>query len=106
LLCQSPFIKEAVVVGTYNEAARDSEPAALILPDLDRAAELLGHRCDEAELEQLLGEWVAEINSDLALYQQIGFYALMDRPFPRDAAGRVSRAAVAAEFERSGRENG
>lgn len=99
LLCQSPFIKEAVVVGTYNEATRDSEAAALILPDNDYAAELLGRRCEEAELEELLGEWVAELNSDLALYQQIGFYAIVEKPFPRDAAGRVLRAAVARGFE-------
>lgn len=105
LLCQSPFIKEAVVVGTYNEAVRDSEAAALILPDTDYAAELFGRRCEEGELEQLLGEWVAELNSDLALYQQIGFYAVVDRPFPRDAAGRVFRAAVAKEFEEARKKN-
>ena len=106
LLCQSPFIREAVVVGTYNEATRDSEAAALILPDTAYAAELFGRRCEEAELEELLGEWVAELNSELALYQQIGFYAITDRPFPRDEAGRVLRAAVAKEFEESKGENG
>ena len=106
LLCQSPFIREAVVVGTYNEATRDSEAAALILPDTAYAAELFGRRCEEAALEELLGEWVAELNSELALYQQIGFYAITDRPFPRDEAGRVLRAAVAKEFEESKGENG
>ena len=105
LLCQSPFIREAVVVGTYNEDTRDSEPAALILPDQDYAAEIMGHRCTVEELEQLMAEWVAELNSDLALYQQIGFFALVEKPFQRDAAGRVLRAAVAREFAAARGEN-
>ncbi|MBQ8357536.1 MAG: AMP-binding protein [Clostridia bacterium] len=90
LLCQSPFIKEAVVVGTLNGETRDSEPAAVILPDETYAA--------EADAEAAIDEWIAQINNELPLYQQIGCYALREKPFPKDAAGRVRRAAVAAEF--------
>ena len=42
MLCQSPFIREAVVVGRLNAETNDSEPVALVLPDLDRAVEMLG----------------------------------------------------------------
>ena len=105
LLCESPLVKEAVVVGTYNEEARDSEIAALILPDADAVAKQLG-ACEAGELEDLIGLWVAELNGGLALYQQIGLYALAERPFLKDAAGRVMRAAVAEEFELAKSEKG
>ncbi|MBE6689800.1 MAG: long-chain fatty acid--CoA ligase [Ruminococcaceae bacterium] len=98
MLCQSPFIKEAVVVGTLNPETRDSEPAAMLLPDTDYALEVLGVNCTEEELEAAIDEWVAELNGELALYQQIAFYVLCDEPFPRDSAGRVRRAEMAKSF--------
>lgn len=101
LLCQSPFIREAVVVGVFNEELRDSEPAALILPDTEYVAELFGEDFSDEDLEGAIDEWIAEINTGLAHYQQIGLYALRAEPFLRDATGRVRRAGLAAEFAKA-----
>ncbi|MBE6702094.1 MAG: long-chain fatty acid--CoA ligase [Ruminococcaceae bacterium] len=100
MLCQSPFVKEAVVVGTLNPETKDSEPAAMILPDLDYTVEVLGENCTEEELEKAIDEWIAELNGELDLYQQISFYVLCEQPFPKDGAGRVRRAEMAKVFQR------
>lgn len=97
LLCQSPLIAEAVVVGVLNPETRDCEPAALIIADQSAAAELLCEGYGDVELEAAIDEWIAQINGDLPLYQQIGLYLLREEPFPRDAGGRVRRAKLARE---------
>ena len=94
MLCQSPLIREAVVVGRHNPKTRDNEPAALLRPDLDRAVEMLGENCTDDELDAAICEWIAELNGELALYQQIGCYVIYDRPFAKDSAGRVRRATM------------
>ena len=98
LLRQSPFIKDAVVVGYPHPETGESEAAALILPDYNYAAEAFATDEGEADLSGTVTEWVATLNGDLAPYQQIGRTVLCTKPFPRDAAGRVRRTAVAREF--------
>ena len=98
MLCQSPFVREAVIVGTVNPETKDIQPAAMLLPDLDYALEVLGNNCTEDELDAAIDEWIAELNGDLALYQQIAFYVLCDQPFPKDSANRVRRAEMAKSF--------
>lgn len=98
MLCQSPLIKEAVVVGVFDSETRDSRPAAMILPDEDYAAELFGRRAAEEEAERMIDEWITEINEGLLPYQRIAVYAFCDTPVPKDAAGRVRRGPVADAF--------
>ncbi len=98
LLCQSPLIKEAAVVGVFDPETRDSRPAAVILPDEDYAVELFGRRAFEEEAESMIDEWIAEINAGLLPYQQIVLYALCEDPLPRDAAGRVRRGLISEVF--------
>lgn len=97
LLCQSPFVREAVVVGVLNPETRDSEPAALILTDDEYVAEVFGDDFGAEDPEGAVDEWIAHINESLEPYQQIGLYALRDKPFPRDSGGRVRRAKLAKE---------
>lgn len=98
LLTQSPFIREAVVVGVLSEDGNDCEPAALIVPDLTHAAEIFGNSFDEVALEGVIDAWIADINACLQPYQQIGLYALRAEPFERDAAGKICRAGLAEMF--------
>ena len=98
LLCQSPFVREAVVVGVLNPETKDSEPAALIITDDDYVAEIFGDDFDLTDPEAAVDEWIAHVNSGLEPYQQIGLYALRDKPFPRDAGGRVLRSKLAKEI--------
>ena len=98
LLTQSPFIREAVVVGVPTEDGSDCEPAALIVPELTHAAEIFGDNFDEVALEGAIDTWIAEINACLQPYQQIGLYALRAEPFERDAAGSICRQGLAEIF--------
>ncbi|MBR2312158.1 MAG: AMP-binding protein [Clostridia bacterium] len=99
LLLQSPLVREAVVVGVRDEEPGDCEPAAMILPDIENAAELFGADYTRETLESAVGEWICEINKGLRDAAQILLFALSDTAFPRDAAGRVVRAAVAEELQ-------
>ena len=98
MLRQSPFIKDAIVVGFYDEETKDYEPAALIVPDLTYTGEAYGIDFTDEELEGAVGEWVTEMNEGLPQYKQITLFALRETPFPRNAAGRVMRAVLAEEM--------
>lgn len=99
LLCQSPLVADAVVVGVPDKEAKDYEIAALLLPNTAYAAELFGVDCTTEELEEAIGEWLCEINKTLPTATCITLFALGDAPFPRNAAGRVLRAEVAKTLE-------
>jgi long-subunit acyl-CoA synthetase (AMP-forming) len=71
LLCQSPLIKEAAVVGAFDPEIRDSRPVALIRIDDDYAVELFGHRASEEEEDLMIDEWIEELNAGLLSYQQL-----------------------------------
>jgi long-chain acyl-CoA synthetase len=95
LLCQSPLIKEAAVVGAFDPEIRDSRPVALIRIDDDYAVELFGHRASEEEEDLMIDEWIEELNAGLLSYQQLALYAVSEDPLPRDAAGNVRRTLIA-----------
>ncbi len=98
LISQSPLVREVVVAGVLDSEVKDYEPAALILPDLTHAAELFGIDHTREELEAAVGEWLGELNRTLPPAAQITLFALRDTPFPKNAAGRLLRAALAAEL--------
>ena len=87
------------MVGVRDDARGDCEPAAMILPDIENAADLFGPAFTREALESAVGEWICEINKGLPDAAQILLFALCETAFPKDAAGRVIRAAVAAELQ-------
>ena len=95
LLCQSPLINEAAVVGVFDPELRDSRPVAMICIDEDRATELFGPRASEEDVDLMIDEWIKEMNETLLPYQQLALYAVSEEPLPRDAAGEVHRALIA-----------
>ena len=99
-LTQSPFIREAVVVAAPTADGKGTEPAALILPDLDHGAEIFGDALNDTTLENAIDAWIVSLNACLAPYQQIGIYAFLEKPFARDAAGRILRDALADVFSK------
>ncbi|MBQ9802217.1 MAG: AMP-binding protein [Clostridia bacterium] len=98
LIRQNPLVGEVVVAGVPNAAHTGYEPAALILPDTACAAELFGIDFRPDEIEAAIGEWLGELNATLAPSAAITLFALRETPLPRNAAGRVLRAEVAAEL--------
>ena len=90
-----------MTVGVLNEGGTDSEIAAMLYPDKEEAAAVLGHAPTGEELEKLIGEWVGKLNEELPAHKQIALYALREEPFPRSTAGRIRRAGYAEEIARA-----
>ena len=97
LLSQSPFVREAAVIGAPDAAGKEYEPTARILPNREAFAAALGAEATEELLDHVIGEWIAELNAKLPAHKRLGGYTLVERPFPRDAAGRILRAELHAD---------
>jgi len=98
LLCQNPFIREAVVLGVYDEEKKDNVAAAFICPDFTYAKNMFGELDWMENLDTAISEWVDSINSELLPFERISMYALREEPFARNASGKVLRAELAEEF--------
>lgn len=98
LLCQNPFIREAVVLGVYDEEKKDNVAAAFICPDFDYAKGMFGELDWMENLDTAIAEWVESINAELLPFERIAMYALREEPFARNASGKVLRAELAKEF--------
>lgn len=98
LLCQNPFIREAVVLGVYDEEKKDNVAAAFICPDFTYAKSMFGEFDWMENLDTAISEWVDSINAELLPFERISMYALREEPFTRNASGKVLRAELAKEF--------
>ncbi len=94
LLAQSPLVKEAAVVGVPTSAG--AELAAMLVPDPASVVAALGEDYTDAALESAIGEWICDANAGLQDAAKIALFALSEQPLPRDAAGEILRADVAA----------
>jgi long-subunit acyl-CoA synthetase (AMP-forming) len=99
MLRQSPLVLEVAVVGVPTEDGGDTEPTAMILPDLAAAEEMLGESFETSLLEETLSEWITELNAPLMAEWRVAQFALADAPLPRDARGRICRGTVAEQLK-------
>lgn len=98
LLSQSPLIKEAAVVGALTPDGSDVVPVALIVPDTETAAEMVGIRGDLVSTGDAIDAFIADLNQSLHPYKQIPRYVMQNVPLPRDAAGRIERDKLSREI--------
>lgn len=98
LLCQSPFIREAAVIGTFDKEKNDNVAAAFLCPDFDYATETFGEEDWTEPLDKAIEEWVNEINEELADYEKISLYILREEPFARTRTGKVMRAPLVRDL--------
>lgn len=98
LLCQSPFLREAAVIGVFDPEKRDNVAAAFLCPDFDYACETFGKEDWMEPLDSAVEEWVNEINETLAEYERISLYVLREEPLPRSRTGRILRVPLAREL--------
>lgn len=96
LLCEQPFVKEAVVVGFVNEKKRDYDLVAVVYPDKEKLAELYGEnytiRDEETEIESAL----EKVNAALPDYKRMDMFLLRENEFEKNASNKIRRAGVAA----------
>lgn len=106
MIAQSPLVRETAVVGVLNDAGNDHEPAALIVPDWDRAAQMLGTEHTERELEAAVAAWLGELNAAQPDGAKIALFALRESPLPRNKRGHLLRTMLAAELDEACRKAG
>lgn len=98
LLCQSPFIREAAVIGVFDREKNDNVAAAFLCPDFECAKETFGDADWTEPLDSAIEEWVNDINGELADYEKISLYVLREEPFARTRTGKVLRAPLVREL--------
>ena len=104
----SPFVREAVVVGDRRKYL-----TALIGIEADTVSDWATRRgipfttyadlSNRPEVRELVGEWVAKVNAELAQVETIKDFAMIPKELDHEegeltATQKVKRAAVAREF--------
>ena len=97
ILCRSPYVKEAVVVGYPNEENKTTHVVALIHPNGEALKEMYGDGVSEAQIESTLSRVLAEVNGALPPYQRIEVFVKRDAEFPKTSMRRIRRSGLAEE---------
>ena len=105
----SPYVREAIVIGDERKYL-----TALIGIELDTVADWATRRgipfttyadlSRKEDVRALVGEWVDQVNAELAQVEQIKRFALIEKELDHEegeltATQKVKRAAIAREFE-------
>ena len=95
LLCQSPFVKEAVVVAFANEQRQDNDLVAVVYPDHDIFRALYGDIYTRAEVEAELSLLLERINGGLPDYKKLTNYLVRETEFEKHRSRKIRRTGVA-----------
>ena len=97
LLLRGALVKEVAVIAAPDAKGKEYQPVARILPDRAAFDGMMGAEATDELLEHAIGEWVDEVNAALPAHKRIGAFVLVEKPFARDAAGRILRAELITE---------
>lgn len=95
LLCRTPFVREAVVVGYFNDVRKDFDIVALLYPDREALREELGDNYNEQRLHIQMQKALTTVNGTVPPYKHIHHYLLRDEEFPKTPARKIRRAGLA-----------
>ena len=95
LLCRTPFVREAVVVGYFNDVRQDFDIVALLYPDREALREQLGDSYDERRLHVQMQKALTTVNGTVPPYKYIHHYLLRDEEFPKTPSRKIRRAGLA-----------
>ncbi len=97
LLCQNPFITEAVVFGSENKNRGDYDVVAAIYPDIENLTELYGEGLTHAQIENELKNAVDSVNARVDGYKHIVRFVIADEKFEKNELGKVLRSKIAVD---------
>ncbi len=104
----SPYVREAIVIGDRRKYV-----SALIGIELDTVADWAGRRgvtfttygdlASKEPVRELIGEWVEQVNGELAQVEQVKRFTLLRKELDHEdgqltATQKVKRAAISDEF--------
>jgi len=94
-LSDSPYVKEAVVVGYPDGKNGTTHVVALIYPDMDALTETYGQTVSETQTDNALRRVLAEVNGAIPSYKRIETFLIRDTAFPKTSTRKIRRAGLA-----------
>lgn len=94
-LCQSPFIKEAIVVAFANDAKQDNDLVAVIYPDYGTLRTLYGDIYTRADVETELSLALEKVNQALPAHKKIVRFLVRENEFEKHRSRKIRRTGVA-----------
>lgn len=98
LLCNTPYVKEAVVVGYVNQKRKDYDVVAIIYPDRERLVETYGTDVSDEKIDLEMSRAVSEINGAVQPYKRIQRFLVSSEPFPKNTSHKIKRGGIAEAF--------
>lgn len=98
LLHASPYVKDSVVIGRYNEQKKDNDVVAIILPDIPAIIEKYGRNYTAAQLDSELKKAISDVNVAVPAHKRIQSHVLRREEFAKNTSGKVYRAPIIAEY--------
>lgn len=94
LLNRSPFVKESVVRGRWNESLQNTEIIAVLYPDREALAEKYGEDFTDSQLDLEMHRAVTGANAAVPSYKRIESFSVTPNPFPKNTSHKIIRDLI------------
>ncbi len=95
LLCKSRFVKEAIVVGYYNEAKGDNDLVAVLHPDYTMIKSVYGDIYTRSDVEAELRAAMDAANELLPAHKKLDLFLVKKEEFNKHRSRKIRRTGVA-----------
>lgn len=95
LLSKHAFVKEAIVVGYYNEAKGDNDLVAVLHPDYTAIRAAYGEIYTRSDVETELESVVEKINAILPPHKRLAHFLVKETEFDKHRSRKIRRTGVA-----------
>ncbi len=95
LLSKHKFVKEAIVVGYYNEQKGDNDLVAVLHPDYAAIRAAYGDIYTRSDVETELRGAVENINAILPSYKRLALFLIKETEFDKHRSRKIRRTGVA-----------
>ncbi len=95
LLCKSPFVKEAIVVGYYNEKKGDNDLVAVLHPDYTMIKSVYGDIYTRSDVEVELRAAFESANAQLPNHKKLDLFIVKETEFNKHRSRKIRRTGVA-----------
>ena len=101
LLSESPYVRDAIVLGIPNEQKTERQIVAIIQPNIPHVMEVYGRDYTPAQLDLEIKKAISEVNSAVKPYKHIQSHVLRREDFPKNTSGNIRRDLIVSEYVKS-----
>ena len=98
LLSQSPYVRDAIVLGILNEDKTERQIVAVIQPDIPHIMEVYGRDYTQAQLDLEIKKAISEANAAVKPHKHIQTHILRREDFPKNTSGNIRRDLILGEY--------